>query len=86
VYHLFVVRSSRRDAFRAHLRQHGIETLVHYPATIPSQAALAHTNPAACPKASAACEEVVSLPLHPALTDSDVANVTTAVREFGRED
>jgi dTDP-4-amino-4,6-dideoxygalactose transaminase len=86
VYHLFVVRSGRREALRAHLRERGIDTLVHYPAAISSQPALAAARPAACPRAMAACDEVVSLPLHPALTDSEIAAVASAVREFDRKD
>jgi dTDP-3-amino-3,4,6-trideoxy-alpha-D-glucose transaminase len=81
-YHLFVVRSKRRDDLRAHLQQRGIETLVHYPIPIPEQPALAATQPARCPRAAQACAEVLSLPLYPALTDSQVAEVVGAVREF----
>ena len=86
VYHLFVVRSARRSELREHLRARGIETLVHYPLAISSQQALSAMKPAACPRASAACEEVVSLPLHPALTDTEIADVASAVREFARKD
>lgn len=86
VYHLFVVRSGHRAALREHLEQRGVETLVHYPSTIASQPALTRTNPAPCPRAAAACEQVVSLPLYPGLTDSDLAYVAAAVREFPRKD
>ena len=86
VYHLFVVRSSRRSLLRDHLRARGIETLVHYPSAIPSQPALVAAKPAACPRAAAACGEVVSLPLHPALTDIEIADVASAVCEFDRKD
>jgi dTDP-3-amino-3,4,6-trideoxy-alpha-D-glucose transaminase len=86
VYHLFVVRSGRRADLRQHLQSRGIETLVHYPSTIPSQPALARESPAACPLAAAACDEVVSLPLHPSLTESELAVVAKAVADFGRKD
>jgi dTDP-3-amino-3,4,6-trideoxy-alpha-D-glucose transaminase len=86
VYHLFVVRSERRDALREHLDAQGVETLIHYPSTIPSQGALARTKPAPCERAAAACREVVSLPLYPALTDSELASVAAAVCAFGRKD
>lgn len=82
VYHLFVVRSARRAALQAHLAEHGIETLVHYPVPIPRQPALATEAAADCPEAVRACDEVLSLPLHPGLTDSDVAAVAASVHAF----
>jgi dTDP-4-amino-4,6-dideoxygalactose transaminase len=83
VYHLFVVRSGRRDALRRHLLARGVETLVHYPVAISRQPALAASQPAECPRADNACREVLSLPLHPGLTDEDFAEVTAAVSSFG---
>ena len=79
VYHLFPVRTPRRALLMQHLVADGIETLVHYPVPIPRQAALTSQSPADCPEATRACEEVVSLPLHPGLTDQDVAAVAAAV-------
>src|SRR4029077_3618082 len=67
VYHLFVVRcgrgagGDRRDDLRRHLAAKGIETLVHYPVSIPRQPALAGTRPADCPRAARVCDEVLSL-------------------------
>jgi dTDP-4-amino-4,6-dideoxygalactose transaminase len=81
-YHLFVVRCSRRDALARHLRERGIETLVHYPVPIPEQPAMAAVRPEPCPRATLACGEVLSLPLHPGMTDSQAADVAAAVREF----
>jgi dTDP-4-amino-4,6-dideoxygalactose transaminase len=86
VYHLFVVRSGRRDALRASLHDKGIETLVHYPVAIPTQPAFAHMRPGACPRAGEACDQVLSLPLYPGLTDSDLAYVAAAVCELSRKD
>jgi dTDP-4-amino-4,6-dideoxygalactose transaminase len=82
VYHLFVVRSRRRDRLQRHLRDHGVDTLVHYPVPIPRQPALAGTEPADCPHADAACAELLSLPLHPGMTEQDVAQVASAVQTF----
>jgi dTDP-4-amino-4,6-dideoxygalactose transaminase len=82
VYHLFVVRSADRAALQAHLRDRGIETLIHYPVPIPRQPALATESPAPCPQADRACDEVVSLPLHPALPDAAIDDVASAVCAF----
>jgi dTDP-3-amino-3,4,6-trideoxy-alpha-D-glucose transaminase len=82
VYHLFVVRTAARAQLQAYLAAHGVETLIHYPVSIPRQPALAHVAPADCPIAAQACDEVLSLPLHPALSAADVAAVAGAARAW----
>jgi len=82
VYHLFVVRAAERGELQAHLAARGIETLIHYPVPIPKQPAMAGVDPADCPIAARACDEVVSLPLHPALADADVDRIADAVHAF----
>jgi dTDP-3-amino-3,4,6-trideoxy-alpha-D-glucose transaminase len=82
VYHLFVVRHRARRDLQAHLAARGIETLIHYPVPIPRQQALAAEDPADCPVASRVCDEILSLPLHPALRDEDVDDVAAAVHAF----
>jgi len=86
VYHLFVVRSAARRLLQAHLGAAGVETLIHYPVPIPRQPAVAASHPAACPAADRACDEVLSLPLHPALRDDEVDRVADAVNRFERTD
>jgi dTDP-4-amino-4,6-dideoxygalactose transaminase len=84
VYHLFVVRSlpGRRTVLRQHLAARGVETLVHYPTPISRQPAMAEASPGECPHADVACDELLSLPLHPGLNESEVAAVAAAVSEF----
>ena len=77
VYHLFPVRSAARESLRAHLAAAGIETLIHYPVPIPRQPALAGADPAACPIAARVCDEILSLPLHPGLSDDEVDAVAS---------
>jgi len=82
VYHLFPVRLPERDGLSAHLAREGIGTLIHYPVPLSAQQAFAAYEPAECPIASAASAELLSLPLHPRLTDADVARVTRSVSAF----
>jgi dTDP-4-amino-4,6-dideoxygalactose transaminase len=49
---------------------------------IPRQPALAAVHPDECPIATAACEEILSLPLHPAMSDSDIDAVASAIGDF----
>jgi dTDP-4-amino-4,6-dideoxygalactose transaminase len=81
VYHLFAVRSAQRDALQAALSASGIETLIHYPISLPDQPAFAAHAPAHCPIASDAARTLLSLPLHPRLADADVERVAAAVAE-----
>jgi len=84
VYHLFVVRpddAAARAELQAHLAAQGIETLVHYPISIPRQPALARVDPAECPIAARVCDQVLSLPLYPAMADADVETVAAAVKK-----
>jgi dTDP-4-amino-4,6-dideoxygalactose transaminase len=83
VYHLFVVRAKARADLQARLAADGIETLIHYPIPIPRQPALADTRPADCPIANRACEEILSLPLHPGLSDEDADAVAAAIVNKG---
>ena len=82
VYHLFVVRSPNRDALHAHLRASGVDTLIHYPVPLHSQPAFAGIARGDCPVASRMAREILSLPLHPRLTDADVARVSAAIGAF----
>lgn len=81
-YHLFVVRTPEREAFRAHLSSHGVQTLVHYPKALTEQPALQSEAPASCPEAVRAAREVCSLPLYPSLAPDAVDRVCEAVRSF----
>jgi dTDP-3-amino-3,4,6-trideoxy-alpha-D-glucose transaminase len=82
VYHLFVVRSAERDALQAHLRASDVETLIHYPVPLPQQPAFASLTRGTCDVATRAAHEILSLPLHPRLTDSDVERISSAVDAF----
>jgi dTDP-4-amino-4,6-dideoxygalactose transaminase len=82
VYHLFPVLTPARAALQAHLATAGVETLIHYPVPIPRQPALAATQPGACPIADKICDEVLSLPMYPSLTDAAVTAVADAATSF----
>ncbi len=84
VFHLYVVRSARRDALREHLMTREIGSQIHYPVPIYRQAAYASLQipPGHCPEAERAAAEVLSLPLYPELTDDQVEAVAHAVNEF----
>jgi len=82
VYHLFPVLAPDRAHFMAHLKAHGIGSLIHYPIPIPRQAALESSRPDMCPIADRVSAEVCSLPLHPHLSNDDADRVIDAVRAW----
>ncbi len=84
VHHLYVVRTSRRDALRAHLEARGIGTIIHYPTPPHLQGAYAtaRIDRAAFEETARAAAEVLSLPIGPHLSGEQAALVTQAVREY----
>jgi dTDP-3-amino-3,4,6-trideoxy-alpha-D-glucose transaminase len=83
-WHLFCVRHPRRDALQAHLSEHGIETLIHYPVPPHRSGAFADLGYAAgsFPVTEDAAATLLSLPLGPHMDDAAVDEVVRAVRSF----
>lgn len=83
VYHLFVVRTSRRDELKAFLAERGIETGVHYPIALPKLNAYAYLG---TPDGNAFYNqtdtELLSLPIGEHLTIENIAVVVGALKEF----
>ncbi len=84
VFHLYTVRTERRDALQAHLRAAGIGSGVYYPAPVHRQPAYAALGAKAgpLPVSERASKEVLSLPMFAELTSSEVGRVVDAVRSF----
>jgi len=79
VYHQYTIRCQDRSALRNHLDKHGVDTGVYYATTIPDQPAYDGFD-ASVPTARRVAEQVVSLPIHPGLSEEDVETVAGAVR------
>lgn len=83
-WHLFVVRSSDRDALREHLARLGVKTLVHYP--IPPHLQLAYADldfrEGSFPISEQIHKEVMSLPIGPHLGDHQISWIVKSVRSF----
>jgi dTDP-4-amino-4,6-dideoxygalactose transaminase len=72
VYHLLVVRVTRRDSVRAELTRRGIHTGVHYPVPCHRQPPLRRFAQRPLPVAEQSAAEVLSLPMFPHMTDHQV--------------
>jgi dTDP-4-amino-4,6-dideoxygalactose transaminase len=83
-WHLYVVRSGRRDELLDHCRQAGVEAGVHYPLPLHLQPAWRHLGYARgdLPATEAWAAECLSLPLYPELTEEQQDRVIATVRAF----
>jgi dTDP-3-amino-3,4,6-trideoxy-alpha-D-glucose transaminase len=88
VYHLFVVRTERRDALRAHLTEWGVASAVHYPEPIHRTEAYAHLGlgPGSLPVSEELSRRICSLPLFPGMTDDECDRVAAAICAFTKDD
>lgn len=82
VFHLFVVRVRQREAFQAQLKAAGVDSLIHYPIPPHKQQAYHVYNSLALSLTERIHQEVVSLPIGPTMSMSDVAEVTRVANAF----
>ncbi|NDF12355.1 MAG: DegT/DnrJ/EryC1/StrS family aminotransferase [Proteobacteria bacterium] len=86
VWHQYVIRTKHRDKLQKHLTKTGIGSHVHYP--VPN-----HLQPAykgnfdqkVLKDYETLCNEVLSLPIDPMLSDQEVSQVIAAIKQFGRK-
>ena len=79
-WHLFVVRTAKREALGDALATHGVATMIHYPVAPHRQPAYAELDlgEGSLPVSEAMHREVLSLPIWPQMTDTQVNNVISA--------
>lgn len=82
VWHLFVVRVDNREEFAKHLQNNGVGYLVHYPVPPHKQKAYAEWNDQTYPITEKIHDTVISLPLHPTLTDEEIGRIITTCNTF----
>lgn len=85
VWNQFVVRSPRRDQLKEHLATHGIGTAIYYPIPLHLQPCYQHLGyrEGELPVSERACREVLALPIHSGLSDSDLDYICDALATFG---
>jgi dTDP-4-amino-4,6-dideoxygalactose transaminase len=82
VWHLFVVRTPRRDALREYLTSRGVGTQIHYPVPCHRQEAFADQPWPELPVTERLQSQILSLPMAPYLSVDDVAHVAAEVKAF----
>lgn len=73
VWHLYVVRVPERDRVLQHLQERGVGAGIHYPRPVHAHEAFRHLGhgPGSFPVAERVTREILSLPLHPHLSEAD---------------
>lgn len=82
VWHLFVIRTQRRQELQEHLQKAGVQTLVHYPIPPHKQESYHDYSEFSLPLTEMIHEEVLSLPMGPSLTLDEVRVVVRALNSF----
>jgi dTDP-4-amino-4,6-dideoxygalactose transaminase len=87
VYHQYTIRVNRRDAFAERLKERGVGSAIYYPIPVHRQkpfVALGYGDER-YPLTDRLTEEVLSIPVHPSLSDDEVAQVIDAVNATAAE-
>lgn len=82
VWHLFVIRTQRRDKLQNFLDENAVQTLIHYPIPPHKQKAYQRFNTLSFPVTEKMHNEVLSLPISPVMTEGEVAKVIEVVNEW----
>ncbi len=80
VYHMYVIRAKQRDKLASYLREKGIETGIHYPVPVHRQPCV--RSDVRLPITEKCVDEIISLPMHPWLSDNEVEYVASEIRNF----
>lgn len=81
-FHLYVIRAHQRDALSQHLAEAGVPVARHYPAAIHQQPAYRGLLHGPLPHTEKLVQEILTLPLHPYLSEDILRHVVDVIRRF----
>ncbi|MBP2618693.1 DegT/DnrJ/EryC1/StrS family aminotransferase [Chryseobacterium jejuense] len=82
VWHVFVIRSSRRDELQAYLTENGVQTLIHYPIPPHQQEAYKEWENLSFPISEKIHQEVLSLPISSVMEEKDLSTIIKVINKF----
>jgi dTDP-4-amino-4,6-dideoxygalactose transaminase len=84
VYHLYIVRAKKRDELMKYLAENEIQTALHYPIPLHLQKAYSYLgyDKGNFPVAEKCCDEILSLPMYPEMTEEQVSFVCDTIKKF----
>ena len=81
-YYLYVVRTKDRNKLQQYLSANGIQTMIHYPIPIHKQKAYLNLGfNIRLPVTEKACNEILSLPMYPWLSEDEVSSIAEVVKK-----
>lgn len=84
VHHIFPVLCEQRDRLQEYLREHGVETIIHYPIPPHQQPCYAAWNTLQLPVTEQIHQQELSIPLHPLLTEEEITYIIDLLNSLGR--
>ncbi|AKK72835.1 aminotransferase [Chryseobacterium sp. P1-3] len=82
VWHVFVIRTEKRDELQTYLTEKGIQTIIHYPIPPHQQEAYKEYNNLSFPITEKMHQEVLSLPISSVLDKEEISAIIKAINEF----
>ena len=82
VWHIFAIRTKKRDEFQKYLKDNNIDTVIHYPISIAKQDAYKNDNINDLPIAYQISKEELSLPLYYGMTDEEINYVIDIINKY----
>ena len=81
-WHLYVIRSRKRQKLADHLSEKGIETSVHYPTALPNLPAYQYLGYKSSdfPVATELQDQILSMPMYPELTEEMIKYIADSIR------
>lgn len=75
----YTIQTENRDEIQTRLKAAGIPSMVYYPRTMSQQTAFAHLGQQPCPIAEQLTKTVLSLPMHPYMTDEEIEQIASLI-------
>jgi dTDP-4-amino-4,6-dideoxygalactose transaminase len=84
VYHLYVIEVEKRDELLTYLNKNGVQSLIHYPTPLHLQKAYGYLGykKGDFPKVENMANRILSLPMHPDLTEEQIQYVVSLIKKF----
>jgi dTDP-4-amino-4,6-dideoxygalactose transaminase len=85
VFHIYAIRTQYRDQLQQYLKENGVPTQIHYPVPIHRQKCYRHEdfyNSDQFPVTDKLSKEILSLPMHPYLTETEIDYIVDTIHDF----
>jgi dTDP-4-amino-4,6-dideoxygalactose transaminase len=82
VFHIFTIRTKRRNELQAYLQEHGVQTVIHYPVPPHKQKCYSAWNHLSLPITELIHEQELSLPMSPAISMEEVENIVKLINDW----